>query len=221
MRGEGWRDAGSPPQRTTTQSIEVQSDTRKATASDASRLATTLAEAFVDDPVFLWLMPDDASRQRRLRRFFEIELSQLVLPRGRACTSPDLTGAALSLPPGAWRAPTRVAVQHGRCFGIHLPKAAGLAALMERRHLREPHYYFPYIGVAPEAQGRGLGSTLMRPTLDRCDKEGLPAFLEATNERNTALYERLGFERRGDLSFAGGPPLHLMVRPPRSRRESA
>jgi GNAT superfamily N-acetyltransferase len=189
-------------------------------ASDASRLAATLAEAFVDDPVFLWLMPDDASRRSRLRRFFEVELSQLVLPRGHAWTSPDLTGAALSLPPGSWRAPTQVAVRQGRCFGIHLPKAAGIAALMERHHLREPHYYFPYIGVAPAAQGRGLGSGLMAPTLHRCDQEGLPAYLEATNARNAALYERLGFEHRRDLSFAGGPPLHLMVRPPRKRRES-
>ncbi len=74
----------------------------------------------------------------------------------------------------------------------------------------EPHHYLPYIGVAPEAQGRGLGSALMRPILDRCDEERLPAYLEATSERNAALYERLGFELRA----GGSPPLWLMVRPP-------
>ena len=33
----------------------------------------------------------------------------------------------------------------------------------------------------------------MRRTLDRCDAEGAPAYMEASSERNAALYERLGF----------------------------
>jgi ribosomal protein S18 acetylase RimI-like enzyme len=206
--------AGSPTQRTNIKSIKDESDTREASVHDAGSLATALAEAFDEDPVFSWLMPDATRRRARLRRFFELELRQLVLPHGRAHTSQELLGAALSLPPGAWKAPTQVAIKQGRCFGIQLPKAAGLSALMERHHMREPHYYFPYIGVAPEAQGRGLGSRLMRPTLECCDAQGLPAYLEASSERNAVLYERLGFESRGELRFAGSPPLRLMARPP-------
>ena len=54
----------------------------------------------------------------------------------------------------------------------------------------------------------------MRPTLDRCDEERLPAYLEASSERNAALYERLGFQCTEVLRFAGGPPLRLMTRQP-------
>ncbi len=187
---------------------------RPALAEDVGGLKLALAEAFVEDPVFSWLMPDEDSRLARLRRFFAIELQRLVLPRGRAWTSPELTGAALSLPPRAWHTPPRVGVLQGGCFGLRLYRAAGLLALIERHHLREPHYYFAYIGVAPEAQGKGLGSTLMRPTLDRCDEQGLPAYLEASSERNAALYERLGFVVKRELTFAGSPPLRLMVRAP-------
>lgn len=61
---------------------------------------------------------------------------------------------------------------------------------------------------------KGLGSALMRPTLERCDREGLPAYLEASSERNAALYERLGFELIRELRVAGSPPLRLMARPP-------
>jgi ribosomal protein S18 acetylase RimI-like enzyme len=99
-------------------------------------------------------------------------------------------------------------------FRGRLPRAVGLLAAIERRHPRGAHYYFSNIGVAPEAQGRGLGSKLMCPTLDRCDKEGLPAYLEASSERNAALYERLGFQCTEVLRFAGSPPLRLMMRPP-------
>jgi ribosomal protein S18 acetylase RimI-like enzyme len=109
-------------------------------------------------------------------------------------------------------------IAHGGRFGSvfrgRLPHAVGLLAAIERRHLRDAHYYFANIGVAPNAQGQGLGSKLMRPTLDRCDKERLPAYLEASSERNAALYERLGFQCTEVLRFAGSPPLRLMMRPP-------
>jgi GNAT superfamily N-acetyltransferase len=99
-------------------------------------------------------------------------------------------------------------------FRARLPRAVGLLAAIERRHLRGAHYYFANIGVTPEAQGQGLGSRLMRPTLDRCDEQGLPAYLEASSERNAVLYERLGFQCTEVLRFAGSPPLRLMMRPP-------
>lgn len=37
------------------------------------------------------------------------------------------------------------------------------------------------MGVAQSAQGKGLGTLLMTPTLGRCDEERLPAYLEATS----------------------------------------
>jgi ribosomal protein S18 acetylase RimI-like enzyme len=122
------------------------------------------------------------------------------------------------MPPGQWRLPPRLLIADGASFTNifrgRLPRAIGLLAAIERRHLRGEHYYFANIGVAPAAQGQGLGSRLMRPTLDRADVEGLPAYLEASSERNAALYERLGFRCTEVLRFAGCPPLKLMTRPP-------
>lgn len=74
---------------------------RPATAEDIGRLKAVMAEAFFEDPIYSWLMPDDAKRPARLRRYFAIELYHLGLARGRVWTSSNLTGAALSLPPGA------------------------------------------------------------------------------------------------------------------------
>jgi len=187
---------------------------RPATTADVRSLATVLAEAFYEDPIFNWLMPDDASRLARSRRFFAIGLRHMALARGRVWTSNDLLGAALSMPPGAWRVPPRAALLQGTCFGRRFARGGRLLAAMEYRHTRRPHYYFVDIGVTPHAQGWGLGSALMRPTLDRCDREGLPAYLEASSERNAALYERLGFRITRELRVAGSPPLRLMLRPP-------
>jgi GNAT superfamily N-acetyltransferase len=188
---------------------------RTATASDARRLGGALAEAFYADPILCWLMPDDASRLKRLRRFFAIALRQVVLPRGRVWSTAQLTGAALTLPPGRWRVPPRATLNMGAMFGTRLTRAARLLAAMEWQHPRELHYYFANVGVSPGLQGQGIGSALMRPTLERCDAEGLPAYLEASSERNAVLYERLGFRVLRELQVAGSPPLRPMSRPPR------
>jgi predicted N-acetyltransferase YhbS len=80
--------------------------------------------------------------------------------------------------------------------------------------VRKPHYYVRDIGVHPTEQGKGLGGALMRPTLDRCDLQGLPAYIEASSVRSAALYERLGFEHIEELRVGGSPPLWLMLRQP-------
>jgi ribosomal protein S18 acetylase RimI-like enzyme len=192
------------------------SDVRAATVAETERLAAALADAFYEDPVIGWLMPNPRTRPRRLALFFRQELRDVIVPRGIAWTTDGLGGAALTLPPDRWRAPPAALVRGApgfvRMFGVRLPLALGLLTRMESRHLREPHHYFPYIGVETAGQGQGLGTRLMRPTLDECDRTGLPAYLEATSESNQALYERLGFRVIEELRFAGSPPLRLMRR---------
>lgn len=187
----------------------------RATVADAGPLAAVLAAAFEADPVFEWLLPP-TDRLDRLRTFFALELRHVVLPRGVVHTDRERRGASLELPPDAWRLPLREQALHGRtfarAFGRRLPRAFALLTLLERRHPREPHLYIPYVGVAPEAQGAGLGTALMRPTLARCDEERLPAYLEATSERNRALYERLGFAVTGEVRLRDSPPLWPMRR---------
>jgi ribosomal protein S18 acetylase RimI-like enzyme len=197
--------------RPVTQSRSVETAVRAAGAADVPRLAGALAAAFEDDPVA-------RRRAERLRRYFALELRTVGLARGRIWAPEDLGGAALTTPPAMWRLPWSVQLAHGvgftRAFGLRLPWAAALLARMERRHLREPHHYVAYVGVAPAAQGRGLGTRLLRPTLERCDADGLPAYLEATAPRNIALYERLGFAATDEVRLGGSPPLTLMVRSP-------
>jgi hypothetical protein len=55
---------------------------------------------------------------------------------------------------------------------------------------------------------------LLRAVLDRADREGSPAYLDATSRRNRALHERHGFVTIGELTVADCPPLYAMWRPP-------
>jgi ribosomal protein S18 acetylase RimI-like enzyme len=93
--------------------------------------------------------------------------------------------------------------------------AFSLFEQMAAYHPAEPHWYLPLIGVAPSAQGRGFGSLLLEHAAARCDREGLPAYLEATSPRSLALYRRHGFEVVAELRVGSAPPVFPMLRKPR------
>jgi predicted GNAT family acetyltransferase len=188
-------------------------------ADAVPRVAAALADAFIDDPVFTWLLPDSLRRERRLRLMFAAEIEQYVLPNGIVSTTSGCDGAVTELPPGAWEMPNSVTLKEAlkwvRAFGTRLPLATRVQSAIQKRHLREPHFYVRAVGVRTALQGQGIGSALMQPTLQRADSAGLPTYLEATSERNAALYERLGFLHMDVLELPeGGPPLWRMRRPP-------
>ena len=82
-------------------------------------------------------------------------------------------------------------------------------------HPTEPHYYLAVLGTEPEFQGRGIGSALLRPVLDICDRDEIPAYLESSKERNIAFYARHGFRVTREVTLPKGPPVWLMWRDPR------
>jgi len=81
---------------------------------------------------------------------------------------------------------------------------------------RGPSWYLAVIGTDPGHRGRGVARQLLERTLDRCDVEGLPAWLETTEETTAGMYQRFGFETVA--AIAGGtvlPGLWVMRREPR------
>lgn len=187
---------------------------RLATSDDAAALAEALARAFHDDPITFFAHPRESSRHRR-SRFFFAGRARTLIPHELSWCDEERLGAALWAPPDAWHPPAGEQVRMLRLVNRRSPWLAAGFARMERRHPREPHYYLSTLGVAPEAQGRGLGSALLAPMLERCDAEGVPAYLESSKERNIAFYGRHGFRVTEEIRFPRGPKLWLMWRDPR------
>jgi GNAT superfamily N-acetyltransferase len=190
-----------------------------AAPDDVLRLAGVLADAFIHDPVYTWMLPGSLRLRSRLRAMFAAEMEQYVLPLGgRVWTTSGYDGAVCEMPPGAWEMPDsftgKEAFKWLRAFGTRLPLAIRVQRAMEERHPREPHFYVRIVGVRTALQGHGVGTALMEPTLQRADSAGLPTYIEASTHRSAALYERLGFVHMDVLELPdGGPPIWLMRRP--------
>jgi len=187
---------------------------------DVPRLAAVLGRAFADDPLNRHLVPDDARRAKQLPGGFADQLQHVFLPKGTVLTTPDRAGAALWLGPEAQRLTfaEQVRLLPGmlRLFGLRgLPGAMRALAELDRRAPRERHWHLSVLGVVPERQGQGIGSALLRPVLDRCDRECTAAYLETSNPANLPLYERHGFAVRDQVDLPGGLRLWTMLRAPR------
>jgi GNAT superfamily N-acetyltransferase len=196
------------------------SDIRKATPEDQARVVEALARGFYDDPLLTWIFPDGERRLQQNERAFDVFVRRVYLPVDEIYTTDRFAGAACWMPPGtaeqsAWgqlrMLPGMVAAARGA-----LPRLMAVLTAFDKGHPHEEHWYLPVIAVLPEWQGRGFGAALLRPALERCDREHLPAYLEATSPRNRALYERHGFEVTEELRVKDAPPVWRMWRVPQA-----
>lgn len=197
---------------TTVESLSAR-PARRATEQDIPELAQTLAAAFFDDPVFAWLYPAATRRREILPPWFEIVIEG-ILPHEEIMTTDAVVAGAIWVPPGVeldermWTALEEVSEEYA-------PRLAECLELLEEHHPNDPHHYLFLVGTRPRWQCRGLGSAVMRPVLEGCDRETIPAYLEATSERNLLLYLRNGFEVVGEIPLPDGPSLWPMWRRPK------
>ena len=194
---------------------------RRATAADVPALAAALARAFLDDPVAAWAYKPDRLRPRALERFQATRLRQLI-PEGEVWTDEQRTCAALWAPPERWRMPlAQVAAlvpsfMHPLLIGRVPLVAIGWEGLERKHPHAPPHWYLAVLGTDPVAQGQGLGSAMLQPVLQRCDEDGVGAYLESSKERNIDFYARHGFRVTEEIRLLRGPPMWKMWREPRS-----
>ena len=190
---------------------------REASSDDLDLVVQVCAEGFARDPLMLWIFQDPSTRYEGLRLAFTGLARSYVAPDSVIHVVGD---ACVAL----WRGPAYEALSDTGGGASPFPSAVQerfriLGELMEIAHPRDrAHWYLNVIATLPARQGQGLGAEALRPVLDRCDADRLPAYLESSNPRNMTLYRRHGFDEGGrpTIELPDGPSLYPMWREPRT-----
>ncbi|MET7522895.1 GNAT family N-acetyltransferase [Streptomyces sp. NPDC005248] len=190
---------------------------RQAETEDREQVVRLLDEAFHHDPVSGWVFPDEAHRRAVHGKFLGVFVD-VTLVEGRIDLLEDGTAVALWLPVPAG-APTEEDTTPALMRATADPdneRAELVGRLTGAIHPHDrAHEYLLMIGVSPDRQGEGIGAALIADVLERCDRDGVPAYLEASSARSRRLYERLGFTFMGaTVELPDGPSMWPMWREP-------
>jgi GNAT superfamily N-acetyltransferase len=210
--GPALRAASAPDEALVTDQGDIV--VRKLTSADVHATARVLADAFAENPAYVWMHPRSAERSSDLRAFFERNLWwHLPLALTWVATrGPDIVGTSTLEPPGGVRSETREAIAHWlvptvRDQGLRtfLRTAAASREFGERYRalVKGTRYYHVHaVGVAPDLQGNGIGTRLVDATLEECERlltlDRTPVVLSTQRERNLPLYRRAGFVLKED-----------------------
>jgi ribosomal protein S18 acetylase RimI-like enzyme len=198
----------------------VAATTRRAETAEFPELARMLARAFQEDPVATWSCRPEDLRPHVLERVFAMRLRD-IHPRGEIWTDDDLQCAAVWAAPGQWHTTTRqdmayaTTLLHPRLMLRAPMVVTGLLGAQKVHPAEPPHWYLAILGTDPSARGRGLGSAVMQPVIEECDRHGIGAYLESSKEQNLDYYARHGFRVTSERDLPRGPRLWPTWRDPR------
>ncbi|KAI9753180.1 MAG: hypothetical protein M4579_005295 [Chaenotheca gracillima] len=189
------------------------------TEDDIPGAIDSIQEAFADDPYHHWIF-DDQSKFSPERNRISLDLRcrwgmrNALFHVAKDADTQQVLGVAMWLRPQAhneppsWQEWSEGWLLWLQQIGMNLRYGHG--GLNVRRYYiwksaqqalhdelwKDPrgYYFCNIVTVRPEAQGRGVGKSLMKKVLDQADKEGVMCYLESSRaEPNIAIYERMGF----------------------------
>ena len=172
------------------------------TKNNIKTAALTLARAFQDYPVSIFFEPDEEKRKKQTPRIYRLVLQSAIATGEVYATSPEMEGVAV------WTLSDNLQPEgkHGFSMGwlwvsLFSDKEADkrreaffeYSQAVRARVVPGRYWYLQMLGVDPAYQGKGFSSRLLKPMLERADREGLLCCLETQLEKNVPLYQHFGF----------------------------
>lgn len=163
---------------------------------DLEATVSVLASAFVTNP--LHVSAFGPAQIDRNRLFFRIGVQHMfvghtfvALLDGEIKGFAHFTASPQCLPPP--KEMPAVADALFKSLGAALPRVVDWFSAWSRLDPKEPHVHLGPIGVAPTAQGRGIGTTLMHRYIQHLEEQRAPGYLETDRAENVEFYKQFGF----------------------------
>jgi len=173
------------------------------TRKDRDAGAAVLGRAFTEYELLRYYFQDETERHAVAVTFGFVALSVSLKYGEVYASSAKMEGVSAWLPPGkapfgGWQiirsVPLSVLFRFGRQGASRMQAYGRYVDNLHRKLVPYPHWYLQIIGVDPKYQRQGFSSRLVRPVLERIDRERMPCFLETNTVKNVAIYRRFGFE---------------------------
>lgn len=186
---------------------------RPARAGENAVASQLLTDAFFEEAGLNYWLRQGSGKDRARREFFDAAVGDLVHKERELWIAEDNgepAGAAIWLKPGDHAfafSPLKELLTLPKFLSVAgfdgMKRATELGRKMASLHPQKPHAHLVFIGIAPSAQGRGVGSAMLKHTLASLDERGVTAYLECTTARKVALYQRHGFEVSHEFELPG------------------
>lgn len=168
----------------------------KAEYKDKAIVTNILAVSFKNDPQVNWYLEE--SRNRNKLNILIDYVFEETIRKGEIYISEDNMATAL------WNSEkkekfslTYILRNLSFLFRIGIKSTMRILKMNKLIYSQYPNnsrYYHLYlIGVLPEAQGKGLASSLMNPKLAEKRENEIPVYLETANQKNVEIYKKKGF----------------------------
>jgi len=181
-------------------------------SSERQGAIETMITAFAADPVIRWVYSEPWRYLGRYGGFIQAFGGQ-AFDDGTAWSLDGSKAAAIWLSPDSQLdGDAIVGYLQDTVAAGKIDDLLSVIEQMDTGHPDEPHWYLAWLGVDAASQGQGLGSELLRRCLEIIDRDHVPAYLDNTNPRNAAMYERQGFVVTGESQAGACPPLSGMLR---------
>jgi len=186
--------------------------------ADVTQTTDMLGKAYATNPAWLAIFRDDPLIARRIQFAFEVGFKYLP---GNIFIA-GLDGRVLG---GMWIAKWPACQAHSLKMMVSVVgKFGGLGPLMRlvkmmrawgKHDPQKPHWHLKVLGVAPDFQGKGIGSQMVKFYCDLIDRDGIEAYHETDKSENLRFYERFGFKVVGEETINGAKNWY-MLRPAKS-----
>ncbi len=172
-----------------------------ATKQDIPHLSNIAAEAYENYPLHNWFGNGQYDKYMS-KKIIEISLLTMM-KNGIIYSDKDRNGFAIWMPEGFTGSKTVPFLLNG---GLKIVKRAGLTIIgkllsyenfamkLKKQFTQHQDWYLYNLSVKPDAQGQGIGKSLVSNMLEFCKMEKIKCYLETNKRSNVGLYQKLGFK---------------------------
>jgi len=178
----------------------------KASYHDKGLVIDILTKSFDSNQSVNYIVKQDKNREKRVKALMDYSFEVCYL-FGEVFLSENKKACALILYPDKKKTNLKSILLDIKlilqCVGIsNIQKALSRESKIKKLQPKEPMYYIWFIGVDPEYQNTGIGSSLLEEVIADSKRKKRSLYLETSTLKNIPWYKKFGFDIYNELDLS-------------------